>query len=63
MFIAFDGIDGAGKTSIYESVAEKLQKNYKVKLFDMGNLGFLDNIIQNIKKGNYKCDAELRECI
>ena len=50
MFIAFDGIDGAGKTSIYESVAEKLRKNHKVKLFDMGNLGFLDNIIRGIKK-------------
>ena len=63
MFIAFDGIDGAGKTSIYKSVAEKLRKNHKVKLFDMGNLGFLDNIIRGMKKGTYKCDAELRECI
>lgn len=63
MFIAFDGIDGAGKTTIYHDVAKELGKNHSVQLFDMGKLGFLDNIIDKIKQGEYLCAAEIRECI
>ncbi|GFI47458.1 thymidylate kinase [Lachnospiraceae bacterium] len=63
MFIAFDGIDGAGKSTIYKKIAHELEKNYSVQVFDMGCLGFLDDIIEGIKKGKYLCSAEIRECI
>lgn len=63
MFIAFDGIDGAGKSSICKNIANELEKNYSICIYDMGKLGFLDDIIDNIKKGNYLCSAEVRECV
>lgn len=63
MFIAFDGIDGAGKNTIYENIANYLSKYYDVQVFDMGKLGFLDDIINNIKNGEYLCSSEIRECI
>ena len=63
MFIAFDGIDGAGKTTIYNKIAEYLSSKYYVQLFDMGKLGFLDDIIKKIKSKKLVCDAEIRECI
>lgn len=64
MFIAFDGIDGSGKTTIYKEISNLLEQHgNEVKLFDMGNLGFLDNVIKKIKSGEYVCNAEIRECI
>lgn len=61
MFIAFDGIDGAGKTTIYQKIADELSEDYEVQLFDMGKLGFLDDVIKNIKTGKNRCDANIRE--
>lgn len=64
LFIAFDGIDGSGKTSQVKMVANKLQDmGLSVCQYDMGKEGFFDEIFAKIKAGSMSCNAEIRELL
>lgn len=64
MFIAFDGTDGAGKTTLCKYVVTELKQKYdNVVLYDMGKLGFIDEVLLSIKYGETACSAEIRELL
>lgn len=64
MFIAFDGIDGAGKTTQVDILKENLENlGMEVNLNNMGEEGFFDEIFQGIKKKQWTCSPEIREML
>lgn len=64
MFIAFDGIDGAGKSSLLLKLSQKLQINgQEVEVANMGQLGYIDSYIKGIGNKKYNCSAEIRELL
>lgn len=64
MFVAFDGIDGAGKTSLVQSLNEYLKSKGKSSLvYDMGQEGFLDSFFNDLKNKRLYCSPEIRELL
>ncbi|MCL2717459.1 MAG: dTMP kinase [Lachnospiraceae bacterium] len=64
MFIAFDGIDGSGKTTLSDKLTQYLKnKKYDVELFDMGKFGFLDEYLEKIKNKEKLVDSQIRELL
>lgn len=64
MFIAFDGIDGAGKSTQVEILVKNLEAQcMDVNVNDMGKEGFLDEIFQGIKSKQLSCSPEIREML
>lgn len=64
MFIAFDGIDGAGKSTQVEILAKNLKAQcMDVNVNDMGKEGFFDEIFQGIKSKQLSCSPEIREML
>lgn len=62
MFIAFDGIDAAGKSTQAQRLYNTLIKIGKiVQLYNMGEEGFIDEFFQQIKTKRMICNAEIRE--
>lgn len=44
MFIAFDGIDGSGKTTLAKRLFDYFdERNNNPNIFDMGSFGFIDD--------------------
>lgn len=64
MFIAFDGTDGAGKTSLCKEMFKKLKLiNLNSKLCNMGSLGYIDSELESIRNKKFTCPAEIRELL
>lgn len=64
MFIAFDGIDGSGKTTISKEVYNYYKKdNHSVELYDMGTYGVLDDFMHSIRNTKTKLPSEVRELL
>ncbi len=64
MFIAFDGIDGSGKTSACLFTKNYLENNNKkVMLYNMGELGYLDKELKLLKHKKINCTSEIRELL
>lgn len=64
MFIAFDGIDGSGKSTLSKMVYEYfLEQTNDVELYDMGNFGVLDEYLLKIRNQKGCIPAEIRELL
>lgn len=64
MFIAFDGIDGAGKSSQIQIVKDYFSaKGYNVMTLDMGGAKYFKEYISDINSGELKVDKKIRELI
>ncbi len=64
MFIAFDGIDGSGKTTLATMLFNAFsEKGYTVELYDMGNFGVIDDYLSQLKNRKERIPAELRELL
>lgn len=64
MLIAFDGIDGSGKTTLSQKVYSYLaNKELDVKLLDMGSFGFIDEYLEEIKNNKQTVSPEIRELL
>lgn len=64
MFIAFDGIDGCGKSTQVKMLCEYLRdKGHKVTELDMGNAPFFSKYLQAIKDWELVVPKEIRELI
>lgn len=64
MFIAFDGIDGSGKSSQVHSTINRIKsKGFTVFEYDMGEEGFIDEELSDLRKGKLSCSAEIRELL
>lgn len=64
MFIAFDGMDGIGKSTQVQAVCDyyKRQKKNVIKL-DLGGASFFKNYIQRINNKELIASAEIREML
>ena len=64
MLVAFDGLDGAGKSTQLEMFIEFLDKheieNY---FFDMGGFEHTKKYLYKLKHNEFNCSAELRELL
>ena len=64
MFFAFDGLDGAGKSSLCEQVFKTLKEyNFPVSKHSIGNLGYCDDEFNKLKAGTMHCSSEIRELL
>ena len=64
MFIAFDGIDGSGKTTLSQKVFQYfVSENNNPEIFDMGNFGFIDDYLNAIKNKKHHVDPKIRELL
>lgn len=64
MLIAFDGGDGAGKTSQLKLLADYLNENsIDYYIFDMGGFEYTKKYLYNLKNHKLECSPELRELL
>lgn len=64
MFIAFDGGDGAGKTSQLEFLMDYLKENsIEYYIFDMGGFEYTKKYLYALKNHKLNCSPELRELL
>ena len=64
MFIAFDGNDGAGKSTQVDYLIDYFkEKNIRYYYFDMGGFEPTKKYLQNLKHNKYNCSVELRELL
>ena len=64
MFIAFDGIDGSGKTTQAQILYEKLKEDgIDIELYSMGQEGFMDEFFSQLKMKKIECDSAIRELL
>ena len=64
MFIAFDGIDGSGKTTLAKRLFDYFdERNNNPNIFDMGSFGFIDDYLKMIKNKEKSVDPKIRELL
>lgn len=64
MLIAFDGVDGAGKSTQLKMFTDFLGNNeIEYYFFDMGGFEYTKKYLYGIKHDDYNCNAELRELL
>lgn len=64
LFIAFDGIDGSGKTTLVKRLFDYFDERDKnPNIFDMGSFGFIDDYLKMIKNKEKSVDPKIRELL
>lgn len=64
MYIALEGIDGTGKTSISQRLKEKLEKNdFNVMLVQEPHSTYINNAISIVKDNNSPFEEQILSCL
>lgn len=64
MLIALDGIDGSGKTTLSKLLYKKIiEKGVECQLYNMGNYGFFDSHLNNLRTKKLAIDPVSRELL